>query len=417
MFSHRSALLATTAFFFAGSSALADPNVVVSIKPLHSLVAGVMEGVATPSVIVDGAASPHTYSLRPSKARDLQQADVIVWVGPGLEAFLERPVANIGAGASVVELEDAHDLVKLSVREGATFDAHDHGDHEGHADHDDHEKHDDHADHDDEKHDDHAKHDDHDDHDHAKHDDHDDDDHAKHEDHDDHDHAKHEDHDDHDHVKHEDHDDDDHAKHDDHDDHDHAKHADHDDEKHDDHAGHDDHEHGSFDPHFWLDPQNARVVVAEVAEALAKADPENASKYNENAARVTARLDALEANINTMVEPIKGQSFIVFHDAYQYFENRFGLQAAGSVTVSPEVAPGAERIAAIRDKVADLKVRCVFSEPQFSPSLVTVVTEQTDANASVLDPLGADLEPGPDLYFNLLQNLAKNVSECLTESS
>ncbi len=93
------------------------------------------------------------------------------------------------------------------------------------------------------------------------------------------------------------------------------------------------------------------------------------------------------------------------------------MQAAGSVTVSPEVAPGAERIAAIRDKVADLKVRCVFSEPQFSPSLVTVVTEQTDANASVLDPLGADLEPGPDLYFTLLQNLAKNMSECLTESS
>lgn len=367
MFSHRSALLATAAFFFTGSNALADPNVVVSIKPLHSLVAGVMEGVATPGIIVDGAASPHTYSLRPSKARDLQQADVIVWVGPGLEAFLERPVANIGAGASVVELEDAHDLVKLSVREGATFDVHDHGDHEGHADRDDHEKHDDHADHDDEKHDDHDDHD--------------------------------------------------HAKHDDHDDHDHAKHADHDDEKHDDHAGHDQHEHGSFDPHFWLDPQNARVVVAEVAEALAKADPENASKYNENAAHVTARLDALEADIITMVGPVKDQSFVVFHDAYQYFENRFGLQAAGSVTVSPEVAPGAERIAAIRDKVADLKVRCVFSEPQFSPSLVTVVTEQTDANASVLDPLGADLEPGPDLYFNLLRNLAKNVRECLTESS
>lgn len=397
MFNHRSALLATAAFFFTGSSALADPNVVVSIKPLHSLVAGVMEGVATPSVIVDGAASPHTYSLRPSKARDLQKADVIVWVGPGLEAFLERPVANIGTGASVVELEDAHDLVKLSVREGATFDAHDHSDHEGHADHDDHEKHDDHADHDDEKHDDH--------------------DHAKHDDHDDHDHAKHEDHDDADHAKHKDHDDHDHAKHDDHDDHDHAKHADHDDEKHDDHAGHDQHEHGSFDPHFWLDPQNARVVVAEVAEALAKADPENASKYSENAADVTARLDALEADIITMVGPVKDQSFIVFHDAYQYFENRFGMQAAGSVTVSPEVAPGAERIAAIRDKVADLKVRCVFSEPQFSPSLVTVVTEQTDANASVLDPLGADLEPGPDLYFTLLQNLAKNMSECLTESS
>ena len=332
---HRSTSLAAATFLLAGSSALAEPSVVVSIKPLHSLVSSVMEGVATPGVIVDGATSPHTHSLRPSKARDLEKADLIVWVGPQLEAFLERPVANIGAGATVIEFGDVHDLIKLPVREGATFDAHDHDDHEEHAEHDD--KHEEHADH--------------------------------------------------------------------------EEHG----EKHTDH--HHGHGEGSFDAHFWLDPQNARVVVAEVTEALIKADPENAAKYSENAAKVTARLDKLQTDIEEMIAPVKDRSFIVFHDAYQYFENRFDVQAAGSVTVSPEVAPGAERIAAIRDKVAELQVSCVFSEPQFSPGLVMIVTEQTDAKAAVLDPLGADIEQGPDLYFTLMENIAKSMRDCLSESS
>ena len=159
------------------------------------------------------------------------------------------------------------------------------------------------------------------------------------------------------------------------------------------------------------------MVVAEVTEALTKADPDNASKYTDNAAKVTARIDALQADIDKLIEPVKDKSFIVFHDAYQYFENRFGVQAAGSVTVSPEVAPGAERIAAIRDKVQELEVRCVFSEPQFSPGLVTVVTEQTDANAAVLDPLGADIEKGPELYFTLMKTIASNMRDCLSENS
>lgn len=407
----RPLLSASVATLIACSTAQAAPKVVASIKPVHSLVAGVMEGVATPDLIVDGAASPHTFSLRPSKARSLENAEMIVWVGPQIETFLGRPISNLGQDAVIVQLDLSPDLIKLPVREGATFEAHDHSHHGGHGDHGEHADHDDHSDHaDHDDHSDHAGHDDHDDHDHDDHSDHaGHDDHADH-DHDDHsdraghdDHADHDDHDDHsDHAGH-----DDHADHDDHDDH--AHHDDHD----DDHAGHD-HAHAAFDSHFWLDPENAKIFVGQIADALAGLDPENATKYASNASQLTERLDQLETELHATLEPVKGNPFIVFHDAYSYFENRFGVPAAGSVTLSPEVPPGAERIKEIRDRVEELKVTCVFSEPQFRPDLVTVITEDTDASAGVLDPLGTDIDNGPDLYFELLRALAVSMRDCLT---
>ncbi|MEM9106072.1 MAG: zinc ABC transporter substrate-binding protein [Pseudomonadota bacterium] len=364
-----------------------------------------MEGVGEPELIVDGAASPHTYSLRPSQAGNLENAEVVFWFGPQISSFLDRPLETLGSGAMVVNLSDAHDLTRLDQREGGTFEEHDHGDHAGHDDHDDHAKHDDHDDHadHDHDHDDHAEHDDHDDH--AKHDDHDD--HADH-DHDHDDHAEHDDHDDH--AKHadHDHDHDDHAEHDDHDDH-----AEHDD--HDDHAGH--HHGDGINYHFWLDPMNAKAMVHEIEEALVKADPENADRYEANAEALEQRLDELTTEVTATMEPVRGKSFVVFHDAYPYFENRFGVSAAGSITVSPEVAPGAARVAEIKDKVGDLGVTCVFSEPQFEPRLVSVITEGTPAKSGVLDPLGASIDNGPELYFALIRNLATSMRDCLSGDS
>ncbi|WP_425602989.1 zinc ABC transporter substrate-binding protein [Hoeflea prorocentri] len=373
-------------------AAQAEPNVVVSIKPVHSLVASVMQGVGTPELIVEGAASPHTYALKPSQAANLEQADLVFWVGPGLEAFLEKPVGTIAAGAKSVELADTPGLIKIDFREGGAFEGHDHDHHAGH-DHDDH----DHAKA--EAHDDH----DHDDHDHAKaeaHDDHD---------HDDHDHAKAEAHDDHDHDDH------DHAKAKAHDDHDHGDHDK--DHAHAEEAGHDDHAHGSFDPHIWLDPENAKVLVVEIEAALSAADPDNAAKYSENAAALSAQLDGLTTEISQILEPVQGKGFIVFHDAYRYFENRFGVAAAGSITVSPEVLPGAERLREIQAKIGELGTTCVFSEPQFEPRLVATVTEGTEAASGVLDPLGANLEDGPELYPTLLHNMATSMRDCLSEGS
>ena len=364
----KSLLLSAVFLATAMGPALAEPTVVASIKPVHSLVAGVMEGVGTPSLLVEGAGSPHAYALKPSQAKRLEESDVVFWIGHELEAFLEGPIETIARDAVSVELIDARGLTRLAFREGGAFEAH------GHDDHDDHH---DHGDHDDHAHESKGGHEHDHDHDHAH-------DHDRDHDHD-HDHA-------HDHG------------------HDEAAEA-----EHHDHDHH--HEHGAFDAHVWLDPQNAKALVREIAATLVGADPANAGTYEANAATLVAKLDALTADVAAMVEPVRDRHFIVFHDAYQYFEARFGVTAVGSVTVSPEVMPGAERIGEIRAKVKDLDVACVFAEPQFEPKLVSVVTEGTPAKTGVLDPLGAALDDGPDLYFTLIRNMAASVRSCLSAAS
>ena len=182
---------------------------------------------------------------------------------------------------------------------------------------------------------------------------------------------------------------------------------------HDDHDDHDEHAHHGEDPHVWLDPVNAKAMVHEIEEALVEADPSNASAYEANAKALMSRIDDLVAEIDAELEPVKGRGYVVFHDAYQYFEKRFGVSAVGSITVSPEVLPGAERVAQIQDKVRDLGATCVFSEPQFEPKLVATVTENTKAGTGVLDPLGTSINDGPDLYFTLIRNMAGSLKDCL----
>ncbi|GES48423.1 zinc ABC transporter substrate-binding protein [Rhizobium sp. NBRC 114257] len=287
------------------------PKVVVSIKPIHSLVAAVMQGVGTPDLIVDGAASPHTYALKPSNARSLQEAKVVFWVGPGMEAFLQKPLAALGTNATVVELDDAPGIAKLKFREGGAFEPHDDGD--------EHEASDDHA-----------------------------------------------------------------------------------------------HDHGEFDTHLWLDPHNAKAMVAEITTSLVAADPANALTYEANQKTLDDKLDALDAEIASTLAPVKDKPFIVFHDAYQYFEHRYGVRVSGSITVSPETIPGAQRVAEIHSKVADLGATCVFAEPQFEPKLVNVVLEGTAAKSGVLDPEAATLPQGPDLYFDLMRGIASSLKTCLS---
>ena len=334
----RSFFLATTILSAGTATAKADINVVTSIKPVHSLVSAVMEGVGTPHLIVEGAASPHTYALKPSQAGKLQDADIVFWIGNTLEAFLEKPIDGIATRAKSVALVEAHGLNQIKFREGGAFDAHDHG-------HDDHDEHG------------------HDDHDEHKHDEH--------------------------------------------------GHDDHDEHKHDEH-GHDEHGHNEFDPHVWLDPVNAKAIVHEIEEALSEVDPANATAYAANADALMVKLDALVGEVQAELDPVRGRGFIAFHDAYQHFERRFGMSAVGSITVSPEVLPGAERIGELQDKVRSLDASCVFSEPQFEPKLVSTVTENTDAGTGVLDPLGASIKDGPGLYFTLIRNMASALKGCLS---
>ena len=157
-------------------------------------------------------------------------------------------------------------------------------------------------------------------------------------------------------------------------------------------------------------------MVHEIEEALSEADPDNAAAYAANAEGVMGRLDSLVAEIDAELQPVKGRGYVVFHDAYQYFETRFGVSAVGSITVSPEILPGAERVSELQEKVRGLDATCVFSEPQFEPKLVATVTENTNAGTGVLDPLGAAIDDGPDLYFTLIRNMARALKECLSRT-
>jgi len=285
--------------------AQAEPRVAASIPPVHSLVAGVMDGVAAPTLLVPPTASAHSFSLRPSEARSLAQADLVFWIGPAYETFLEKPLAALAQSDKLVRLEDAPGLTLLKARGGGAWDAHH-----------------------------------------------------------DHDHG---------------------AKPDDHD----------------------------VDGHMFLDIDNAKAMVAAIATALTAADAGNAPRYRANAGTLLAALDALDTELRTTLTPVRGTPFIVFHDAYQYFDKRYGLSAVGSITVSPERQPGARRLQALRKKIGQLQAVCVFAEPQFEPTLMQTVVAGTKAKTGVLDYLGAGIPAGPNHYPETMRALARSLTDCL----
>ena len=366
--------LSVTASLLGGTAMADAPNVAVDIAPVHSLVARVMDGVGDPSLIVQPGASPHGYSLRPSEASALQGADLVFWIGEDLTPWLEDAIDTLAEDAAVTTLLEADGTTLLDFREGALFEAHDHDDHYDHG-HDGHDEHAEDKDHD------------HDEHDHEEH--------AENEEHD-HDHEEHAEEKEHDH---DDHGDEDHAEHDDH--------------GHEDHADHDGHDHGEHDPHAWLSPQNASTWLNIVAAQLSAADPDNAGAYFANAAAARAEMEALAAEVNATLDPVRGGSFIVFHDAYQYFENDFGFPASGAISLGDASDPSPARIAEIQDRIQEEGVDCVLAEPQFNPGIVATVLDGTEASTGVIDPLGAALEPGADLYPQLIRNMAATLAECL----
>ena len=330
-------LLSYTALgLILGNTAFADvPKVAVDIAPVHSLVSRVMEGVGTPKLVIPAGASPHGYSLRPSEAKALQDADMVIWMGEDLAPWMENSVETLSKNAEVITLLEESETKLLDFREGALFEEHDHSDHDDHDDHD-------------------------------------------------------KDHDDHDHDK----------DHDDHDDH-------------DGHDDHDEHAHGEHDPHAWLSVENAQTWLNLVAGKLSAADPENAGVYFANAAEARAEIDALIREVNSILEPVRGRNFVVFHDAYQYFETSFDFPAAGAISLGDASDPSAARIAEIQGRVRNEGINCVLSEPQYNPNLVETVLSGTDAKTGIIDPLGSNLEPGPKLYGDLIRNMAKALAGCL----
>ncbi|MDV7143740.1 zinc ABC transporter substrate-binding protein [Tropicimonas sp. TH_r6] len=326
------------------NAAIAEaPSVAADIPPVHSLVAMIMEGVGTPDLLVQPGASPHGYSLRPSEARALENAQAVFWIGEGLEPWLVSSIESLASDASVIKLIDAPGTTELPFRIGATFEKHGHGDHEeGDAQHEEGEGH-------------------------TQHDE------AGHEGEQATAHGHQEA----------------------------GMHG----EEHHDQLGH--------DPHAWLDPENGRAWLDAIAAELSRIDPENADTYRANADAGQATLEAVIDQVMADLAPVRGKPFIVFHDAYQYFETRFDVPAAGSISIGDAADPGAARIKEIRDKVAELEISCVFSEPQFNPGLVQTVFQGTEAHTGLLDPLGTDLAIGPDLYPLLIRAVGSGLADCL----
>jgi len=316
------------------SSANAEVKVVTSIKPIHSLASYVMDGVGKPDVIVDGYNSPHGFSLKPSHAKMLENADLVIWVGEDLEAFLEKPLEAIAKKAKNIEVMDLKGIKKLKFREKNIFEGHDdhgHGEHKEHG-HDEHK--------------------------------------------------------------------------DEHKEHGHDEHKD----EHKEHDGHEGHAHGEHDPHLWLDPMNAKVIVKEITKQLVQLDSKNSAAYKANSKKALADIDKLTKNIKKDLS--KDLRFVVFHDAYQYFEKRFGIQVLGALTVNTDVMPGAEQLSEIREVIEHEKVNCIFSEPQFNPSIIKSIAKDTKVKTGILDPLGAKLDKGKNLYFDLLNDMASSFKGC-----
>ena len=298
--------------------ALATPQVVASLLPIHSLVAGVMEGVAQPQLLITGKASPHDYHLRPSEMRMIANADVLFWVGAELEGFLVKPLHNAATVEHAaprprsVALLETPGITVLELRSGGIWEEHQHQDaHEQGAD---------------------------------------------------------------------------------------APAA---------HAGH------AHDPHIWLDPSNAVAMVAHINSVLSAADPVNQAIYQRNSATLIERLHELNRQLEALLLPVKQQPYLVFHDAYQYFERHYALNAVGSVVLEPEQRPGVKRVAEIQERMRKRDVRCVFSEPQFQPLLVETLIAGSTAHSAVLDPLGAEISPGPNAYFQLIEQLGQALQQCL----
>lgn len=172
-------------------------------------------------------------------------------------------------------------------------------------------------------------------------------------------------------------------------------------------------DHDTVDPHLWLDPDNAILWLEAIAEALADVDPARAATYRANAAAGRAEIAALADQIAARMAPLAGRSFVVLHDAFHYFEHRFGVEATGAIALGDARPPGPARLAEIRNHVREAGVRCLFREPQQPARLVDLVAEGSVAATGILDPLGAALSPGPALYPALLEGIAGGLEACL----
>ncbi|MDN3682163.1 zinc ABC transporter substrate-binding protein [Vibrio tapetis subsp. quintayensis] len=342
-------------------------NVLSSVKPIQLIANEITLGVTESDVLMSTNTSPHDYALKPSDVKKLRRADLVIWVGPDLEIFMDGVLDGHKGSLNLSE----NDSIAFRTY-GKDYDAHESHDHDAHEGHD---------------------HDAHEGHDHDAHEGHD------HDAHEGHDHDAHEGHD---HDAHESH------GHDAHEGHDHDAHEGH---QHGDHS----HAKGSKDPHVWLGPEQGVQIARVIATRLQEIDPANASMYKANLAAFETNMAETTHELEVLFKPVQDHGYFVFHDAYGYFEKHFNLNNLGHFTVSPERKPGAKTLNNIRKMLESKDAHCVFSEPQFTPAVVKSVTRGTDVNRGELDPLAIDITVQSGAYFDFLKSIGSQFETCLSE--
>jgi zinc transport system substrate-binding protein len=300
-------------------------SIVASIKPVHALVAGVMGDLGTPHLLLAAPTSAHHFTLKPSQARALQNADIVFWIGPGMEQPLTKALATLAADAQSVALDDSAGLVLFDFDDDGHDDNGTKDKHDGHDDHDGHDGHDDHG------------------------------------------------------TK----------------------------DKHNGHGGH------GINPHIWLDPFNAQIMLGVIADHLGKADPVNARAYQANADAMRQTFAQLQIDIARQLAPFAESEFLVLHDAHIYFERRFGMRAHAAITTEPDVMPTAAKIKKLRHDLESHPIDCIFGEPFLGQKAVRLIAEGSDIRIGQLDPLGSQLPAGASLYADLLKSYAAAFKACL----
>ena len=295
----------------AASLALpAQAAVVASVKPVGFIASAIADGVTPVEILLPDGASEHDYALRPSDIKRLQDADLVVWVGPEMEAFMTKSAASLPAQKNV-EMDTLPGVKALLLKGGEDEEE----EHEGHA-----------------------------------------------------------------------------------------------------HGGaeeHEHHHHGEYNMHLWMSPEIARKTAVAIHAKLLELMPQSKDKLDANLQHFEAELSSADAKIGNQLAPVKGKGYFVFHDAYTYFEQHYGLTPLGHFTVNPEIQPGAQRLHQIRTQLVEQKAACVFAEPQFRPAVIEAVARGTKVRSGTLDPLGTNITPGKDSYVTFLSQLSSQYASCL----
>ena len=174
-----------------------------------------------------------------------------------------------------------------------------------------------------------------------------------------------------------------------------------------------DHRPGSLDAHLWLSPANARVIAARLAADLSQADPTNAGRYASNLKTFESELAAKDQALRTQLAPLAGKPYFVFHEAFDYFEEAYGLGHRGVFALGADVQPGARHVAAMRDELKAAGPTCVFTEPPLQPKIATTLSSGLPVTLVELDPLGARVPVNAGGYAQLLQSVGDTLGGCL----